>query len=80
MPRPPRADEAGGLDHARNRGNLQATIFHKDADFDALEKPLGDDDWVESMARRLNLESTLRPRGQKRLRFPQITDQRGLTS
>ncbi|MFM8327520.1 MAG: hypothetical protein ACKN9U_21885, partial [Pirellulaceae bacterium] len=33
-------------------------------------KPLGDDDWVESIARRLNLESTLHPRGRKRLRFP----------
>ncbi|MFM8173998.1 MAG: hypothetical protein ACKN81_10685, partial [Pirellulaceae bacterium] len=43
-------------------------------------KPLADDDWVESMARPMNLESTLRPRGQKRVRFPQITDQRGLTS
>jgi putative transposase len=25
MPRPPRADEAGGLYHALNRGNLRAT-------------------------------------------------------
>ncbi|TWU01091.1 hypothetical protein Pla52n_44630 [Stieleria varia] len=33
MPRPPRADEAGGLYHALNRGNLRATIFHKDADY-----------------------------------------------
>ena len=40
MPRPPRADEAGGLDHARNRGNLRSTIFHKDADFDAFERIL----------------------------------------
>lgn len=31
MPRPPRADEAGGLYHALNRGNLRAAIFHKDA-------------------------------------------------
>ncbi|TWU01092.1 hypothetical protein [Stieleria varia] len=31
MPRPPRADEAGGLYHVLNRGNLQATIFQKDA-------------------------------------------------
>ncbi|TWT91946.1 hypothetical protein [Stieleria varia] len=37
MPRPPRADEAGGLYHALNRGNLRATIFHKDADYAAFE-------------------------------------------
>ncbi len=40
MPRPPRADEAGGLYHALNRGNLRATIFHKDADFEAFEQIL----------------------------------------
>ncbi|MFN9877176.1 MAG: transposase, partial [Planctomycetota bacterium] len=40
MPRPPRADEAGGLYHALNRGNLRATIFHKDADFEAFERIL----------------------------------------
>ena len=40
MPRPPRADEAGGLYHALNRGNLGATIFHKDADFEAFERIL----------------------------------------
>jgi putative transposase len=40
MPRPPRADEAGGLYHALNRGNLRATIFHKQADFDAFERIL----------------------------------------
>ncbi len=33
-------------------------------------KPLGDEGWVESMARRLNLESTMRPRGRKQVRFP----------
>ena len=31
-------------------------------------RPLGDDGWVESIARRLNLESTLRPRGRQRVR------------
>ena len=30
MPRPRRADEAGGLYHALNRGNLRATIFRKE--------------------------------------------------
>ena len=29
MPRSPRADEAGGLYYALNRGNLRAKIFHK---------------------------------------------------
>ncbi len=33
-------------------------------------KPLGDEGWVESIARRLNLESTMRPRGRPRVRFP----------
>lgn len=40
MPRPPRADEAGGLYHALNRGNMRATIFKKEADFVAFEKIL----------------------------------------
>jgi putative transposase len=40
MPRPPRADETGGLYHALNRGNLRATIFHNDADFSAFERIL----------------------------------------
>ena len=35
MPRPPRADEAGGLYHALNRGNARTTIFRKDADYEA---------------------------------------------
>ncbi len=30
--------------------------------------PLGDEGWVESIARRLNLESTMRPRGRPRVR------------
>ena len=42
MPRPPRADEAGGLYHALNRGNLRAEIFHKDEDFSAFERILHD--------------------------------------
>ncbi len=40
MPRPPRADEAGGLYHALNRGNLRADIFKKESDFIAFEKLL----------------------------------------
>ncbi len=42
MPRPPRADEAGGLYHALNRGNLRANIFHKEADYEAFERILGE--------------------------------------
>ncbi len=40
MPRPPRADESGGLYHALNRGNMRADIFKKEADFAAFEKIL----------------------------------------
>jgi len=40
MPRPPRADEAGGLYHALNRGNLRATIFQKHDDFAAFKNIL----------------------------------------
>jgi len=43
MPRPPRADEAGGLYHALNRRNLRADIFKKDADFAAFEQILHED-------------------------------------
>ncbi len=42
MPRPPRADEAGGIYHALNRGNMRATIFHKDGDFAAFEEILAE--------------------------------------
>lgn len=42
MPRSPRADEASGLYHALNRGNLRATIFHKDGDYVAFEKILAE--------------------------------------
>ncbi len=38
MPRPKRADEAGGIYHALNRGNVRADIFHKNEDFDAFER------------------------------------------
>ena len=40
MPRAPRADEAGGLYHALNRGNMRATIFHKEEDYAAFESVL----------------------------------------
>jgi len=38
MGRPPRADEAGGIYHALNRGNAKHDIFFKDADFEAFER------------------------------------------
>lgn len=40
MPRPPRADEAGAIYHALNRGNLRADIFKKPEDFAAFEQIL----------------------------------------
>jgi putative transposase len=42
MPRSPRADAAGGLYHALNRGNLRADIFKKEGDFVAFEKILSE--------------------------------------
>ena len=42
MPRPPRADESGGLYHALNRGNGREEIFHKPEDYTAFERILGE--------------------------------------
>lgn len=42
MARPLRADEAGGLYHALNRGNARATIFHKNGDYEAFERILAE--------------------------------------
>ena len=42
MARPPRADEAGRLYHALNRGNARATVFHKDEDYEAFERILAE--------------------------------------
>ncbi len=42
MPRPPRADVAGGLYHALNRGNSRARIFRKEADDEAFERILAE--------------------------------------
>ncbi|QDT03777.1 Transposase IS200 like protein [Rubripirellula lacrimiformis] len=42
MGRPKRADEAGGIYHALNRGNAKADIFHKPEDFDAFERILAE--------------------------------------
>ena len=38
MPRAPRADEAGAIYHALNRGNARQRVFFKDADFEAFER------------------------------------------
>ena len=42
MPRPPRADAAGGLYQALNRGTSRAQIFHKEADYEAFERILAE--------------------------------------
>jgi putative transposase len=42
MPRPPRADEAGGIYHALNRGNARQRIFQHDSDFAAFERIIAD--------------------------------------
>jgi putative transposase len=42
MPIPPRADEANGLYHALNRGNLRSTIFQKEDDYAAFEPILSE--------------------------------------
>ena len=41
-PSSPRADGAGGLYHALNRGNGRAPVFHKDADYGAFERLLAE--------------------------------------
>ena len=42
MPRPKRADEAGCIYHALDRGNARQTIFHKHADYEAFERILAE--------------------------------------
>lgn len=42
MPRQKRADEAGSIYHALNRGNARQTIFHKDEDYQAFLRVLGE--------------------------------------
>ena len=42
MPRQSRADEAGGIYHALNRGNRRQTIFHKDEDYEGFLRVLGE--------------------------------------
>ena len=42
MPRPNRADEAGSICHALNRGNARQTIFHKPEDYEAFLRVLGE--------------------------------------
>ena len=42
MPRQKRADEGGSIYHVLNRGNARKTIFHKDEDFEAFLRVLGE--------------------------------------
>jgi putative transposase len=42
MPRQKRADEAGSIYHALNRGNARQTIFHKNEDYEAFVRVLGE--------------------------------------
>ena len=42
MPRPKRADKAGAIYHALNRGNARDTIFHNDSDYEAFERILAE--------------------------------------
>ena len=42
MPRIKRADEAGAIYHAINRGNRRADLFHKPADYEAFLRLLGE--------------------------------------
>jgi putative transposase len=42
VPRPNRADEAGSIYHALNRGNARQTIFHKPEDYEAFLRVLGE--------------------------------------
>jgi len=51
MPRPRRVDEAGGFDHALNRGHGRSQIFWTDDDDSALERILteGLADWDVSV-------------------------------
>ena len=42
MPRSKRVDEAGAIYHALNRGNRRQTIFHKDGDYEAFLRTLGE--------------------------------------
>ena len=42
MPGPPRADEAGGLYHALNRGNSRTEIFWNEDDYEAFERILSE--------------------------------------
>ena len=40
MPRPKRADEKNAIYHTLNRGNKRSVIFHKEADYEAIENIL----------------------------------------
>ncbi len=42
MPRHKRADEAGSIYHALNRGNARQTVFHQVEDYQAFLRVLGE--------------------------------------
>ncbi|UUO09240.1 transposase [Blastopirellula sp. J2-11] len=42
MPRQKRADEGGSIYHALNRGNARQTLFHKEEDYEAFLRVLGE--------------------------------------
>ncbi|MDP1560112.1 MAG: hypothetical protein Q8M16_01825 [Pirellulaceae bacterium] len=51
MERAPRADEAGGIYHALNRGNAKQPFFFKDADYEAFERIIVEAFWKRVMDR-----------------------------
>ena len=62
MGRAPRADEAGGIYHALNRGNAKQ---EKEAFARSVTRGVsfGTEQWTASTVERLCLESTVRPHG-----------------
>ncbi|WP_207399381.1 transposase, partial [Bremerella alba] len=42
MPRQKRADEGGSIYHALNRGNARQALFHKEEDYEAFLRVLGE--------------------------------------
>lgn len=59
MPRPPRTIEANTVYHVLNRENARMQIF----DSVIKGKPFGSESWIEKIAEKLKLKSTLNPRG-----------------
>jgi putative transposase len=51
MGRAPRADEAGEIYHALNRGNAKQPFFFKDADYEAFERIIVEAFWKRVLGR-----------------------------